>query len=125
MVGDGVNDGPALAAAYVAMTPASASDVGRAAADFVIVSESLDAIPLAHTVARRARRLILQNFMLAASYNIIAVPIAIAGFASPLSAAIAMSTSSLLVTGNALRLNWVSKRSNNAKPEPARMEASA
>jgi Cu2+-exporting ATPase len=125
MVGDGVNDGPALAAAYVAMTPASASDVGRAAADFVIVSESLDAIPLAHTVARRARRLILQNFMLAASYNIIAVPIAIAGFASPLSAAIAMSTSSLLVTGNALRLNWVRNRTTKAAPEPVRMEASA
>jgi CRP/FNR family transcriptional regulator, anaerobic regulatory protein len=63
--------------------------------------------------------------LLTAGYNIIAVPIAIAGFASPLSAAIAMSTSSLLVTGNALWLNWVSKRSNNTKPEPARMEASA
>ena len=120
-----MNDGPALAAAYVAMTPASASDVGRAAADFVIVSESLDAIPLAHNVARRARRLILQNFMLAAGYNIIAVPIAITGFASPLSAAIAMSTSSLLVTGNALRLNWVHNRTTKAAPEPARIEASA
>ncbi len=107
------------------MAPESASDVGRAASDFVIVSESFGAIPLAHTVVRRARRLILQNFMMAAGYNIIEVPIAIAGLASPLNAAIAVSTSSLLVTGNALRLNLVSKRSKNTKPEPARMKASA
>ncbi len=103
MVGDGLNDTAALAAADASIAPGNALDASRNAADVVIVSGRLPGVAEAISTARLAKRRILQNFGVAAVYNAIAVPLAVAGIATPLMAAIAMSTSSLVVILNAGR----------------------
>lgn len=104
MIGDGINDTAALAAAHASVAPGSALDAARSAADVVEISGSLDKIPALFAISRRAVRLSLQNFGIAAGYNAIAIPIAVLGYATPLAAALAMSLSSVTVLSNAMRV---------------------
>ena len=103
MVGDGLNDTLALTQAWASIAPGTALEASQNAADVVLLGQHLSGIPTVLHIARSARRRILENFALAATYNMIAIPLCLAGFATPLMAALAMSTSSITVTLNALR----------------------
>ncbi len=104
MVGDGLNDTAALAAAHVSISPASALDAARVASDIVLLGTDLSPIADACDTAVKATKRIRENFRIATVYNVIAVPLAVIGLATPLIAALAMSTSSITVSLNALRL---------------------
>ena len=104
MIGDGLNDAAAMSLADVSMAPSTSVDVTRVAAGIVIMGDSLASVAGGIMTARLAKRRILENFAIAAAYNAVAVPVAMFGFATPLAAAVAMSTSSIAVTLNSMRL---------------------
>lgn len=104
MVGDGLNDGPCLAAASVSMSPATAADVSQTVADVVFQGTQLAPVVVVLRIARRARGVMRQNLTLSIGYNALMLPLAVAGYVTPWIAAAAMSSSSLLVMANSLRL---------------------
>jgi Cu2+-exporting ATPase len=105
MVGDGLNDAGALANAHASLAPGGALDVSRLAADCVYAAGNPDAVVDTIRIAREARARMRENFGLAALYNLLAIPVALAGWATPIVAAVAMSASSAVVTLNALRMS--------------------
>jgi Cu2+-exporting ATPase len=108
MFGDGVNDAPVLAQAQVSIAPASGTQVAQVAADMVWLARGdqadMRSLLAAIGLARRALRVIRENLLWASAYNLVAIPLAVAGLVTPWVAAIGMSASSLLVVGNAMRL---------------------
>ena len=104
MVGDGLNDTAALAGAHVSISPATALDAARVASDIVLLGQDMAAIGDAVRISRQATRRMVENFGISAAYNVIAVPLALIGAATPLAAALAMSLSSITVSLNAMRL---------------------
>jgi Cu2+-exporting ATPase len=119
MVGDGMNDAPALAAAHASVSPIAASGLAQAASDALFLGDRLAPVAAAVDIATRARALMWQNLGFAFMYNIVAVPLAMAGLLTPLIAAAAMSGSSIVVTLNALRAGREARALESTRTAPA------
>jgi Cu2+-exporting ATPase len=104
MVGDGLNDTAALAAAHVSISPATALDAARVASDIVLLGQDMAPIADAVRIGKQSARRMVENFLISGGYNVVAVPLALVGAATPLAAALAMSLSSITVSLNAMRL---------------------
>ena len=104
MFGDGLNDAAALTGAHVSVAPASATGAAQVAADVILLGNSLESLLGVVDVARKSRRLIAENLVFAAAYNVVSLPLALAGMLTPFVAAVLMSSSSILVMLNAMRL---------------------
>ncbi|MEO5348615.1 MAG: heavy metal translocating P-type ATPase [Magnetococcus sp. YQC-3] len=114
MVGDGVNDAPALARADLAMVVAQAADLAVASADVILLNRDFYSVVQVFLLARRTVAIIRQNYLFSMCYNLFAIPLAMAGFVAPIVAAISMPLSSLIVVGNALRLRHPPQADNRS-----------
>lgn len=104
MVGDGLNDAAALKAAFVSISPSSSIEIAQTSSDVVFQGEPLKPVIESYTVALKSEKLVKQNFMLSLAYNAITVPVAMMGFINPIIAAVAMSSSSIMVVLNSMRI---------------------
>lgn len=105
MIGDGINDAPVLAGADASIAPAHGALLAQTSADIIMLGDSLSPLGTAFAMSRKTMRIVRQNLAWAIVYNTLALPLAAAGFVPPWLAAIGMSTSSLVVVLNALRLS--------------------